>query len=288
MPMRHATEDDLTLHYYGELTGRDAAELERHLADCAACRESYARLERVMHAIDALPDPELPPAYEREVWARLRPGLRAARDTRFPSSLEASADRRSLGGGGQPRPRWTGFAWPFPHWALAGSLAALLVVAFVGGTLWRHGAIGGAPDATATVAVEDSDRDMRERLLLAAVGDHLERTELVLIELLNARADGGTNISGERARAEELVAANRLYRQTAADVGDQTVAALLDQVERILTEVAVGPSEPSAADLDSMRRRIEGQNILFNVQVISSELRERERVSRARRSRMIS
>jgi hypothetical protein len=157
--------------------------------------------------------------------------------------------------------------------------------------LWRQAALRPAPSGTdqtvaAGSAVETTA--LRERLLLAAVGEHLERTEMVLIELVNARGQGAIDISAERLRAEELVAENRLYRQTAASVGDQAVAAILDELDRILTEVAGGPSALTAADLDSMRRRIEGQHILFKVQVISTELRARERDALARRSRMTS
>jgi hypothetical protein len=87
------------------------------------------------------------------------------------------------------------------------------------------------------------------------------------------------DISGERARAEQLVAANRLYRQTAAATGDSGIVELLDELERVLVELAASPEEVSAADLEVVRERIESRSLLFKLRVISSEIRERQRKS---------
>ena len=61
-----------------------------------------------------------------------------------------------------------------------------------------------------------ADSQVRERVLLVAVGDHLERSQMVLIELANAGAHTGVDISYEQKAAEDLLESNRLYRQTAA------------------------------------------------------------------------
>lgn len=50
--MNHPHEDDLLLLAYGELDGPPAAEVERHLASCAACREQFIRLERGRVALE--------------------------------------------------------------------------------------------------------------------------------------------------------------------------------------------------------------------------------------------
>jgi len=65
---------------------------------------------------------------------------------------------------------------------------------------------------------------VRERVLVVAVGEHLGRTEMVLMELENAPVQKGQkaiNISETQRRAEDLVEENRLYRQTALKEGDQ-------------------------------------------------------------------
>ncbi len=121
----------------------------------------------------------------------------------------------------------------------------------------------------------DSPATVRERVLLVAVGDHLERSQMVLVELVNAHAHGELDISSERQWADELLASNRLYRQTAVQLGQTNVADVLDDLERVLVEVARGPSEISMAQLTEIQQRIEAQGILFKVKIIGSEARER-------------
>jgi anti-sigma factor RsiW len=50
--MNHPHEDDLLLVAYGELDAPAAAEVERHLASCATCREQFIRLERGRVALE--------------------------------------------------------------------------------------------------------------------------------------------------------------------------------------------------------------------------------------------
>jgi hypothetical protein len=89
----------------------------------------------------------------------------------------------------------------------------------------------------------------------------------------------------EQSRAEQLVMANRLYRQTALSTGDAAMASVLDELERVLVDVAASPSTVSQADLDSVRRRIESKELLFKVRVVSSQVRERQKAAIQERAR---
>ena len=102
---------------------------------------------------------------------------------------------------------------------------------------------------------------------------------MVLVELANTRPDGRVNIASERSRAEELVNANRLYRQTAENVGDRAVASVLEDLERVLQEIAHSPSDLSSAELAALQKRIESKGILFKVRIIGSQVREREKTA---------
>ena len=73
---------------------------------------------------------------------------------------------------------------------------------------------------------------------------------MVLVELVSAGDENPVDISGERARAEQLVAANRLYRQTAVATGDAGIADLLDELERVLVDLAASPEQVSSDDLN--------------------------------------
>jgi hypothetical protein len=76
------------------------------------------------------------------------------------------------------------------------------------------------------------------------------------------------------------VDANRLYRQTAVRAGEAGVASVLDDLERVLIDIATGPSTLSSAEFETVRRRIEERGILFKVRVVGSQMREREKESR--------
>ena len=111
------------------------------------------------------------------------------------------------------------------------------------------------------------------RILLTSVADHLDRSERVLTDIMNApRGD----ISAEQRWADDLLDASRLYRQDAVDAGEHSVASVLDELERSLLEIVHSPSRISAADLDQIRRRIDAASLLFKVRVMSDELRKRE------------
>jgi hypothetical protein len=164
-----------------------------------------------------------------------------------------------------------------PRWALAGALAALVLAAFVAGR-FTSPSVPTAPAADPVVAV------LGERLLLVAVFDHLDRSQMVLVELLNGSdAADFAAISAEQARARELVAANRLYRQTALQAGDNAIGETLEDLERVLLEIANAPENLTAADVAALREQIGARGLLFRVRVVQSEIRERERVNQEQR-----
>ena len=242
----HLNEDDLVLHYYGEMDGTADAAAGSHLASCSACHASYRRLQHVLAAVDAAPEPSLPDGFERTVWARLEPNLARSRGNWFTWVVLSPA---RLG------------------WAAA--VVLLVAAAFFAGRVTEREAQ--APATAANAA------DIRERILLVDLGEHLDRSQMMLVELVSAGGDGAVDISTERERAEELVAANRLYRQTATATGDAAVSELLDELERVLVELAASPDRLSAEDMESVRQRIEARGLLFKVRVVSSSVRERQK-----------
>ena len=246
--MTHLAEDDLILHFYGE---SDRTAVEQHLATCTTCRTEFERLRQVlalMDTADAFSPPHVPgPAFEREVWARLEPQLAA---------------RRAW---------WAEWLTP-RRLVFASSVAALLLVAFVAGRFSRDE----RPTAPASA---DARPDVAERVLVVAVVDHLDRSQMVLMEVLNADVESAGDMAAEQTLARELVAANRLYRQTAAQTGDDGTGDVLDELERTLLEIANTRSDASKDELDALRARIASRGLLFKVRVVHSEMRQRERQS---------
>jgi predicted anti-sigma-YlaC factor YlaD len=234
----HVTEDQLTLHYYGE--AEDTGVVRQHLAECPDCRAHYQNLQRVLNSVDAMPVPEPPEDYGTHVWTRLAPHLK--------------------------RSRWR--LWvPLRQWVPVAGVAALVVVAFL---------LGRVSHQVQKSNIAAAPAQVRERVLLVAVGDHLERSQMVLVELANATATQDVDLSGEKLLAENLVDSNRLFRQTAAAAGEQGVASVLEDLERVLLDVAHSPDTISGDELESLQKRIEEQGLLFKIRVVGSQIRERD------------
>jgi hypothetical protein len=114
-------------------------------------------------------------------------------------------------------------------------------------------------------------------VVLVAVGDHLERSQMLLVEIMNTDAKDNVDLSSEQRQARELLDANHLYRVSAQRTGDPQVARLLDDLGRVLTEIANSPSDLSSADLQQIRSRIQSEGLLFKVRVVGSEVNSRVR-----------
>jgi len=240
--MNHLNEEQIVLHYYGDADGED--DVRRHLAECSACREEFERVQGLLRGIEPPEVPEPPAVFEEKTWLNLR-------------------DRLPQKRGGLRQ--W--LASP-PKWVLASAMAVLLAAAFVAGRFWpRHG----APPSNSIVAVNP------QRVVLVAVGGHLERSQMLLVEIMNTDAKGLVDLSVEQQQARDLLDANHLYRVSAQRAGDPKIARLLEDLGRVLAEIANGPSELSPGDLQQIRSRIQSDSLLFKVRVVGSEVNSRVR-----------
>ena len=241
--MRHRTEEELIGYREGEAKEREV--ITAHLKECGECREELARIEAVFGALDAMPIPDPGDDYGERVWQRIAPRLDE-----------------------QKSRWWDAFIVPQRLVALGG-VVALMILAFVAGRITRRPAPVGEQADVAKV---------RERVLVVAVGEHLGRTEMVLMELENAPEQKGQktiNISETQRRAEDLVEENRLYRQTALKEGDRAMVGTLDELERVLLDIANSPEQVTPAAFETIRKRIEAQGLLFKVRVVKQGLDER-------------
>jgi predicted anti-sigma-YlaC factor YlaD len=238
----HLSEEDLILHYYSE--EGDAFAAEQHLDRCDVCRAHYASLQRVLNVVDSLPVPARGEEYGAEVWRRI--------EGRLPSR------------------RW----WPLDGWwrwaGATAALASLVVVAFLAGRMFPRVQPKPAPVETA------ADRQGGNRVLLVAVGDLLERSQLVLIELSHATPSEKLDISAEQERASDLASENRLYRQTALRTGDTAMAGVLDDLERVLVDIAHEPSKMAPAELENLQHRMESAGILFKIRVLGTNVKQKQ------------
>jgi hypothetical protein len=241
--MKHLSEEEIVLHCYGESDRADEA--GRHLEECPACRSEFQRVQQLLQAIVPFEVPEPPAGLEERTWLNLSERL--------------------------PLKRGRFFMWlvSSPRWAVAGAFAALLVVAFLSG---RYVSWHSAPSIPG-----NANHGNPERVVLVAVGDHLERSQMLLVEIMNGDASDAAGLSAEQKQARDLLDANHLYRVSAQRTGDPQMERLLDELGRVLTEIANSPSDLSAADLKDIRGRIQSEELLFKVRVVGSEVNSRIR-----------
>jgi len=240
--MTHLDEERLVALCFGDGTPADVA----HAASCPECAAAAERLRAMLAAVEPGDIPERDEHYGSVVWERLQARLLAERRWMRRSALRQRA-----------------VTW--------GALAASLLIAFLAGREFPR------PAPPVAEAIPEA---ARERILLLAVGDHLERSQVLLVELTNA-GPGAALVPAAQESAEALVSANRLYRASAIQAGDTGVASVLEELERILVEVAHQTPGASAKEMEHIRRRIEDRGILFKVRVIESQVRERGNDGRA-------
>jgi len=139
-------------------------------------------------------------------------------------------------------------------WRALGAIAAGLIL----GIALQYG--GNKPVAPVAEPAQD---DVSARVLEAALESHFESTRLVLTEIVNQQGDVQM---WSRETAEDLLADNRLYRQTAEATGQVETERLLEDLEEVLVEVAHAPADSRATTVD-LRRRIEAKGVLFAIKV---------------------
>lgn len=235
--MQHLNEEQLVAFHYRDLDSAEDA--SRHLAACAGCAAQYNAIRDVLALVSEAPIPERGASYGEEVWTRLRWKL-----------------------GKRPQKRWQSLA----------AIAAMLAIAFLAGLLWS-GRKATLPEHAATTtgaasAVAAPANENTERLLVVVVNDHLDSSGRFLQEVANAGSNDALSMQPQR--AEDLVTANRIYRQTAQQNGDERIAELLSDLEPILLELANAGSSLEGKKLADLQKRIDSKGLLFKVRVMSA------------------
>jgi len=203
-------------------------DVREHLDNCQQCQAAFAREQRLLNGLPEQAIPERNENYGAEVWARIQPQL--------------EKPRRRL---------WRGW------WTLAPAMAALLAVAFFAGVLTER-----------QKKTQGFSAGARDRVLLITMGNHLDRSQILLAELVNAKP-GAIDFNEERTRANDLLVENRLLRLAAVRNGETSSAALLDELERVLLDVSHNPSSLSEPELEEV------QGMLFKVRIIDSTIQEK-------------
>lgn len=256
--MNHLTEEQLIEHYYGE--SQQPTRIDGHLRECSQCADIYAALRNDLTAIEPITPPARDAQYGEHVWQSIR---------NFVPVYEQK--HRSL---------WTRLA-NLKALTFATGCALLVAVAFFAGRQWENHQ---HPAQIQTAA----NNAPRQPIVLVVLGDHLDRSERLLVELKHA--DSAEAAAPVKAEAQDLLSANRLYRASAAKSGDPALTAALDRLERVLVEIANEPDNPSPARLAELQKEMNTDGLLFEVRVLRSRVQgdEKEQQTGAVRTKGVS
>jgi len=245
--MKHITDEDLVLLYYGE---HDDPALAATVAGSTGLTARFEALSTELGRVDDFIPPERSDNYGSDIWRQISPQLTAQ------PAKPASAWNTWLSGLRQPR-----FSW-------AGALS-LVLVASLAFMLGRQGNKPGdltpatmeSAPATALVGLNT------QRLLTSSVSGHLEQLNLAFTEFANSTETP----SGDVGKVMDLLVANRLYRQAAVSRDDNQLAAFLSGLEPVLIELAHKAYMNSPATLDRMQQEIR-DNHLFRIRIMYKQL----------------
>jgi hypothetical protein len=232
--MKHLSEEDLILIYYGEPGTPEGA--QAHLADCGQCKAAADSLAETLNLCNDWSVPAPPPEFERRTWSRLVSGI-------------------------ENTPR----GWSIPRVWIA-IAAALMLMA--GGFVMGRRSSSPKPSIIAGLSTQ-----ARERILEISLADHLDRAGMLLTEISNTGESSPMDFTMARGRAQDLVEEGQLMRQTLAHQGESATLTFLDEVERFLLEVANAPDSMSPGEVRKIKQRIGAGSLLFKVRIIESNLR---------------
>ncbi|HWA95050.1 MAG TPA: hypothetical protein VG844_10665 [Terracidiphilus sp.] len=239
--MTHLSEEQIVDLYYGEGT----SEAGKHVAVCRTCAAEYARLEQSLNAITAVEIPRKGEDFSEQVWQSLKPQL-------IPYEMK--------------RAGW--FSWT--KWrsaSVAVVCIVLLATVFVGGRYWER--FTAKKDTVAT------NQHTAQRVVVVVLTDHLDRTERLLVQLEHANGDDPAQNALMQSEAQQLLASNRLYRQSVSYSSDPALAGMLERLEGILAEMANDP-KLTQADLERLRKEANSKGILFEIRVMLAHIPDKK------------
>jgi hypothetical protein len=261
--MKHLSEDDLIELYYSK---EEPVRASRHLAGCAQCARAYAELESDLAAVEAIEPPLRDAAYGDRLWQSLAPILPVYEKR-----------KRAL-----PR---------YGRWIYAAAGVVMIAGAFLAGRVWEHHRPRITTAANPAAIPQPSllpqlqpqpQPQRRERVVVVLLGDHLDRSERLLVELKHADADSAEMVSPLRAEARSLLTANRICRQQVKQQDDPALDEALDHLDHLLGELANQQGGLNAAALTRLQEEMKSDSLLFEVRVLRSRIPDQQSAENSR------
>ncbi len=251
--MKHLSEEEIVEHYFADPTSKIFRNAQRHLDGCGECGTESAQLADDMNALREMDSEVLSATYGEEVWSRLK-------DTLPQIEVEHRAARRFTW--------WQGLSY-------AGACAVVVLGAFQIGRMWEHRQHPITPAAKAPPPAS-----AERQVVVVVLGDHLDRSERLLVELKHANGEDAEVVTPLRDEARGLLAANREFLQDAGKGDDEALKEALDHLDHLLSHVANEPGGLNAEGIVRLQKEMKVDGLLFQVRVLRSRMPNSDRTVR--------
>jgi hypothetical protein len=109
-------------------------------------------------------------------------------------------------------------------------------------------------------------------VVVVVLGDHLERTERLLVELKHTDVDDSDMLPPLRDEARNLLPANRICLREAEKSDDPELEQALGALNRVLTDLADQPRGLDPAEVTRLQKEMNADGLLFEVRVLRSRI----------------
>jgi hypothetical protein len=237
----------------GELNEEARSECEGHLRSCAACR---SEVEALKAAFESLPPVSHRASTERSeaYWQHF--------SSRVEQRIAERVRRVSVGDVVQSA---VAALW-HPRWKVVGAVSGAMAVLLVALGLWLTSGgprIGEETNGAPVKAVSASSKQ--------AVEEYLSSSRMLLIGISNM--DPGTgdpiDLGIEKQAARSLIHQARFLSNEGLDERSQE---LIDELERILIELANLEENADIPEVEMIRTGVHQQNLLFKIRMAENRL----------------
>jgi len=256
--MTQLNEQDLILHYYGELTEEESSEINTLLNSDAELAEQYNDLIQLLEATNQWKPENVAENFEQRIWNKLNVELDIIEGK---PTLTANRDSVSVW---QRLSAWLVSTVRHPAPAMALVVVLVSVAYFTG----RHDQHQEMIDDPAQLVASLSS-ETRDKILFQSVATHLERSSRLLttVSMDTEQSDIAEN---EQKWAHQLLISNRLFSKAAEQSGQWRIVSLLDELEPILIEMA-NSSKQTLSTRQQIKQRIDNKQLVFKTKAFKTE-----------------
>lgn len=239
--------EQIVLYLYGDLTGREKAELEDHIKGCAECAADLVYTREVFQILDDAKVERMPEADWDRCWSTI--------STDIADQAKKSQRKNSF---------------LIPGWAYAGaSLILIFVLGIAIGRFWL-------PSRTQTAVADVSEAPTVQQAGITpeyaqqSLNDHFESLKPLLVEYANYTNEGNTKetVTMDKEILENLLIQNYLLKKIVAE-SNPSAQEILEDLDLVLREIKNHRSDDKTAS-SLIKNLIQERDILFKMDVLKT------------------